>query len=530
LNTRSKTPQLPNDPVTPKDALSRPDADNWKLAMEEEYQTLLANGTWELSDVPPGRQPIQCKWVFKTKLGVTGEIDRYKARLVIKGYSQRMGEDYDETYAPVVRQSSLRYLFAFAAQHGLDIEQMDAVSAFLQGELDEEIYMEQPPLFKNPENPNKCLRLKKALYGLKQGSRVWNQKLDKAMKKFGLEQSKYDTCLYYKFQDKKILMVAVYVDDMLIFSNDTNLTQSMKQHLNQEFQMKDLGSVKHCLGIRINKTSKCITLDQEQYIESILSRFGFSNCKAVQTPMNPKEVLSKDDCPKSPEEVEEMTDIPYQEAIGCLMYLSQCTRPDITFAVNKLSRFSSNPGPKHWQGVKHVFRYLRGTSNHQLKYSKSDTVSDITGFVDADWGSEIEDRKSTTGFVFMSQGGAISWCSKKQPTVALSSCEAEYMGLSAAVQEALWWQGLKSQLGNPEPLEIMCDNQSAIALATNGGFNPRTKHIDIRHHFIHDTLNQGKIKLSYVPTEDQLADALTKSLDKIKNDKFKNQMGIRSSD
>ena len=518
-----------NDPCTVKDALSRPDANDWKLAMQEEYEALMANNTWELSDIPAGRKPIKCKWIFKTKRNHIGEIDRYKARLVIKGYSQRMGEDYDETYAPVVRHSSLRYLFAMAVQLDLKIEQMDAVTAFLQGELSEEIYMEQPQEFIDASNKGKCCRLKKALYGLKQSSRVWNMKLDASLQKLGLKQSEYDTCVYYKIDGKKVLIIAVYVDDLILMSNDDLSMSLIKKNLHNEFKMKELGQIKHCLGMRIIRSESKITIDQELYIKQVLEKFGMTNCKPVTTPMNASEKISKEDSPQSEEEKDYMKNVPYQEAIGSLMYLAQCTRPDIIYAVNKLSRYNTNPGPKHWSAVKHLMRYLCGTASNKLEYKKTNEESKVVGFVDSDWASESDDRKSTTGYMFVAQGAAVSWSSKKQSTIALSSCEAEYMALSNAVQEALWWYGIKSQFGYTEPLEIKCDNQSAIALAKNKGFNPRTKHIDIRHHFINETLNRGQIKVTYIPTTEQVADALTKPLDRIKIQKFRDAMGIKSS-
>ncbi|XP_040175581.1 secreted RxLR effector protein 161-like [Anopheles arabiensis] len=249
-------------------------------------------------------------------------------------------------------------------------------------------------------------------------------------------------------------------------------------------------------------------------------------CKPVAVPMNNSEKLTKEESPKSNNETAAMKDVPYQEAVGCLMYLAQSTRPDILYAVNMLSRFNKNPGQKHWNGVKHVMRYLRGTSNFKLVYKKN-VDSKIIGYCDADWGSDPDERKSTTGNIFMAQGGAISWMCKKQPTVALSTCEAEYMSVSAAVQEASWWRGLSAKLANAdEVIEIRCDNQSCIAIAKNGGYHPRTKHIDIRHHFIKDALSRGIVTLEYVSTEDQIADGLTKPLQRTKFEISRELMGI----
>lgn len=358
------------DPESLAEALSRLDGYKWKIAMNEEFQALQQNKTWTLSDLPPGRKAIKSKWVFKTKKDVAGAIDRYKARLVIKGYSQRKGVDYDATYSPVVRHSSLRYLFALAADQSFKIEQMDAVAAFLQGDLNEEVYMEQPENFVDKEEPRKVCRLNKALYGLKQSSRVWNQVLDSKLQSFGLFRSKHNPCIYIMRNENKILIIAVYVDDLLIFSNYDPWLLDVKTYLSQTFKMKDLGPAKHCLGMRICQTSDAITLDQQTYIEEILERFEMNNCKPAATPMNVSEKLTREDQPKTDKEKDQMQGVPYQEAIGSLMYLAQCTRPDIAYAVGHLSRYSSNPGPRHWNAVKHLFRYLKETVDYKLTYSK----------------------------------------------------------------------------------------------------------------------------------------------------------------
>lgn len=516
------------DPDTHQEALSRDDAALWKRAMCEEYDALMANDTWTLTELPNGRKPIKCKWVFKTKHDANGNVDRHKARLVVKGFSQREGVDYDETYSPVVRHSSLRYLFALSAKYGLSIEQMDATTAFLQGDLTEEIYMEQPPCFQKSDQPKRVCRLNKALYGLKQSSRVWNAKLDAALRRFGMTPSKYDPCLYYCIKGNRMIFVAIYVDDVIIFSNDNMLTNEIKMKLNNTFRMKDLGPASSCLGIRITRENGAVALDQEAYIESVLSRFNMQHAKAVSTPMNSSLKLTKEMAPQTADEVSKMKEIPYQEAVGSIMYLAQCTRPDVLFAVSQLSRFNVNPGPKHWEAVKHLLRYLRGTSKLKLRYTKHSS-SDLNGFSDANWASDLDDRKSTSGYIFMLQGGAVSWCCKRQPTVALSTCEAEYMALSAAVQEAMWWHGLMKQLGLNQVIEIYCDNQSTICIAKNGGYTPRTKHIDIRHHFIRDALDLNTVRLNYVSTDQQIADGLTKSLERIKLQRNRAAMGIDAS-
>lgn len=531
-NTRmdDDSQMCPDDPMTVEDALSRPDAAQWKLAMEVEHQALMENRTWELVDRPKDRKVIKCKWVYKTKRDLTGNVDRYKARLVIKGYEQRKGVDYSETYSPVVRHSSLRYLLALAAQRDMSVVQMDAVSAYLQGTLHEEIFMEQPAEYVDPQNPSKCCRLLKALYGLKQGGRVWNQELDTALREFGLRKSNYDPCVYFDKKDNRMLIVAVYVDDLLLFCDHEDDVNVIKKRLHERFKMKDLGPVEHILGMRVIREQYVFSIDQEHYIGTVLEKFGMSDCKPVDVPMNSSLTLTKEDCPDTIEEQREMSKIPYQEAIGCLMYISQCTRPDITFAVNKLSRFNANPGRKHWDAVKHLLRFLKGSKSFKLTYSQSISRVNyplVTGYVDADHGSETTDRKSVTGYAFIAGGGAISWNSKKQTTIAISSCEAEFVALSSICQEAKWWNGFVRELGDQVvPMELYCDNQSAIHISESDGFNPRSKHIDIKHKFVQESVAQHDVKVYHISTNDQTADVLTKPLSKIKFRQFQAQLGV----
>lgn len=376
-------------------------------------------------------------------------------------------------------------------------------------------------------DPTKVCRLKKALYGLKQSSRVWNQQLDAALREFGLERSKVDTCLYYKIEGNKMLFLTVYVDDFLVFTNDKKLKKALKKFLCSRFQMKDLGEAKHCLGLRIrrDRVKGELSLDQQSYVEAMLEKFQMANCHAVATPFEPSLRLDKSMCPNTKEEEEEMKNVPYKEAIGSLTYLSQVTRPDISYAVNAVSQYSSNPGRKHWEAVKRIFRYLRGTAGDRLRYTK-DGSPDIAGYTDADWGGDVDTRKSTTGYVFTMQGGAISWNVKRQPTVALSSCEAEFMAMSRTIQEALWWQSMLEQIFGKQEMDILCDNQSAICVAKNGSYNPRTKHVDIRYHFVHDSLYNGMIELKYVNTKQQAADGFTKPLAPPNLKAMKQQIGI----
>jgi hypothetical protein len=465
----------PTDPATLEDALQSPDAEKWKCAMEEEICAHTENKTWTLCDVPENKKAIKCKWVFKAKLKSDGKIERYKARLVVKGCSQKSGIDYEETYSPVVRYTSIRLLVALAAKYNLDIDQMDVTTAFLHPELKVEVYMELPEGHRL--NGETC-RLNKSIYGLKQASRAWNKKLDKQLKEFGFSQSSFDPCVYFKITNGKILIIAVYVDDLLLLSNDSKEKRKLKLNL-----MKGLGEAHYCLGIRIQRDRKngVITLDQQKYIEQVLARFNMSGCNGVCTPMDPNQDLFNDELlPATQKEQEEANSYPYQEAIGSIMYAAQGTRPDITFAVGALSRFNNSHGKAHWNAVKRILRYLRHTVNRKLTYRK-DSADELCGFSDSDWGGDKSDYKSTTGYVFLLSGAAVSWIAKKQPTVAKSTTEAEYMALSMAASEAIWIKGLYRELvvNAPATIRIYCDNKGAIDLARNPGYRPKTKHIAV---------------------------------------------------
>lgn len=450
---------------------------------------------------------------------------RYKARLVAKGCSQKYGIDYLETYSPVVRYTSIRYLISLAVKNDMKIDQMDAVSAFLQGDLGEEIYLEQPENFN--DGSGRVCKLKKAIYGLKQSGREWNKKLDEKLKSFGMKRSRVDPCIY--FNDDRSVVLAVYVDDMLIFWNDEAKRNKLKEKLSQCFQVNDLGKATDCVGIHITYEKDVICLDQSRYIEQILSKFNMENCKQVATPSDPNQKLSISMSPKSAKEIEEVQHIPYQEAVGSLLYLAQCTRPDIAYAVNDVSRFNANFGMPHWTAVKRIFRYIQGTKHLKLCFSKTE-MNSLIGYCDADWASDLDKRRSCTGYLFKLSGAAISWSSKRQPTVALSTTEAEYMALSAATNEVIWLKHLICELDQSQTdvvVPIFCDNQSAINLAKTDGYNSRTKHIDVRHHHIRDKIEKNIIDPNYISTELMTADLLTKAITGPKTKYCTKEMGLK---
>lgn len=503
--------QTADDPMSVEEAMRSNERDMWIQAMKSEIQSLEENQTWTSIEKPADANVIKTKWVFKKKKNPEGT--RFKARLVVKGFTQKKGIDYEETYSPVVRYTSIRYLMALASKYNLDIQQMDAVTAFLQGELSEDIFIERPQGISDGKD-GQVLKLNKAVYGLKQSSLVWNTKLDHALKKFGLTRSKVDPCIYFHRNGKNMTFIAIYVDDILLFTNEPTYSENLKSKLMNEFKMKFLGEAKQCLGIRISRSEGDIYLDQEEYISQMLIKFNMDKCNPVTTPTDVNVKLSKEMSPKTAEERKEMSEIPYQQAIGSLIFASQCTRPDICLAVNKLSKFNNCPGKDHWSAVKRIFRYLQGTKSAKLKFSKNGN-RDLIAYSDSDWAGDSDERRSVTGYVCTFQGGPVSWTTKHQPTIALSTTEAEYMALSATVQEIMWLRGLNSELHpdfNNTATTVYCDNQSAIHLASTSKYLARSKHIDVRHHFIREKKELNIVNFVGIGTDAMVADNLTKAV------------------
>lgn len=532
-----------------KPALSGTDAIEWKDAIRSEFRALLKNKTWEVVDRPRDRNVVTCRIVLRNKCKSDGSLERRKARLVARGFTQRPGVDFHETYAPVARLSSIRLLMALAVKNGLSIHQLDVSTAFLNGELEEEVFMEIPDLFeemlegiiaeeessKNTQiydeavkmlgsvcDGNKVLLLRKSLYGLRQAGRQWNLEFDKRLKELGLEPSSADPCVYFAKQGRDLMLVTVYVDDVLVASQNLQWMASMKRKLMSQFEMKDLGNIKYCLGIEFKQEKGRIEMSQKGYILSTLELFGMSDAKPAVTPSDPSTKLTK------PEEssTEEMRNYPYRELIGSLMYLSVATRPDIAHSVSALSQFCTDYGKEHWTAAKRVLRYLKGTMDFGLIFKEDN--DDLRGFVDSDWGACIIDRRSYTGYAFLLGGAAVSWESRKQRTVALSSTEAEYMALTEAAKEAIYLRRFLQEIGlfGNGPVLIYNDNQGSRDLAKNPTFHARTKHIDMRHHFIRNAIKDDLVKTDYVSTEDMVADILTKGLGGPKLRRFRLGLGL----
>lgn len=514
-------------------AMRSPEVDEWKKAINSEIESILKNNTWKLVERPKQEKVIGSRMVLRNKYAPDGTIARRKARLVAQGFAQRPGIQFNETFAPVCRMSSIRLLVSIAARLKMDIRQFDVKCAFLNGELEENIYMETPTCLRESletisveseendlsrkaaemlesTNGDKVCLLRKALYGLKQAGRSWNAKLDQVLREFGAKPTNSDHCFYVYGKGEKLTLIAVYVDDIIVASNNPTILKKLKNHLNSNFEIKDLGEINYCLGVEFTRSDRKICMNQRGYINELLSRFGMTEANTVGTPLDQNVRLTK----QKESQIDER--LPYRELVGALTYLAVTTRPDICFAVSYLGQFNHCYQKAHWSAAKRVLRYLKGTKNLGLVFD--DRQGTLIGYVDADWGNCPDDRKSYTGYTFTLGGGPISWDARKQRTVALSSTEAEYMAMTEAVKEAIYLQEFLGELGMKKSTKVFGDNNGALKLAKNPVFHARTKHIDIRHHFIRDALKQNELKLEHISTKEMVADIFTKGLPKPKHE------------
>ncbi|CAM8882652.1 unnamed protein product [Rhodiola kirilowii] len=413
---------IESDPKTFDEAMKSKNVSFWKEAINDEMDSIIGNNTWILVDLPPGHKPLGNKWIFRKKMKVDGTIDKFKARLVIQGFRQKYGMDYFDTYAPVARISTIRLLIALASIHKLLVHQMDVKTSFLNGDLEEEIYMKQPEGFVMPGQEHK-------------------------------------------------------------------------------FPMKDMGEAEDIIGIRIKRVEGGLALTQSHYIENVLKTFNYMDCYPLTTPYNSSTNLY-------PNKGKHKSQLEYAKVIGSLMYAMTCTRPDIAFVVSKLSRYTSNPSMQHWQAIHRVLRYLKGTMNLGLVYS--DFPSVIEGYSDASWISNEEDHSSTSGWVFLLGGGAISWASKKQTCITSSTMESEFVALAVASKEAEWLKNLIHEIPLWEkpisPISIHCDSAATLAKAYSHVYNGKSRHLGVRHSAVRELITHGVISVDFVRSQQNLAD------------------------
>ena len=499
-----------------KEALGDPE---WVLSMQKELEQFERNKVWHLVEKPIDRTIIGTKWVFRNKLDENGVILLNKSRLVVQGYNQIEGVDFEETFAPVARLESIRMILAFASHMDFKLYQMDVKSAFLNGFLEEEVYVKQPPGFEDFENPNHVFKLDKALYGLKQAPRAWYERLSKHLIANGFNKGKIDSTLFLKTKGKHLIVVQIYVDDIIFGSTNDELCKEFSDMMTSEFEMSMMGELKFFLGLQVKQMKEGIFICQNKFAKELLKKYGMNDAKAIGTPMATATKLDKDEQGKPVNETK------YRGMIGSLLYLT-ASRPDIMFAVCLCARFQACPKETHLKAVKHILRYVKGTTDFGLWYPKSSHF-DLIGFSDADFAGCTLDRKSTSGTCHFLGPCLTSWSSKKQNSVALSTAEAEYVAVGNCVAQVLWMKQTLEDFGLLyENVPILCDNTSAINIAKNPIQHSRTKHIEIRHHFIRDHVSRGSIELKFVGTKDQLADIFTKPLAEDQFCRIRRELGM----
>ncbi|GJU36003.1 putative ribonuclease H-like domain-containing protein [Tanacetum coccineum] len=480
--------------------------ESWVEAMQEELLQFKLQEVWVLCDLPEGKRVIGTKWVFRNKRDERGTIIKNKARLVAQGYRQEEGVDYDEVFAPVARIEAIRLFLAFASFMGFTVYQMDVKSAFLYGNITEEVYVKQPPGFEDPAHPNKVYRVVKALYGLHQAPRAWYERLSTFLLKHGYRRGAIDKTLFIKKDRRDIMLVQVYVDDIIFGSTKSSMVKDFEDLMQKEFKMSSMGELTFFLGLQVKQSNGGIFLSQDKYVKDILNKFDFRTIKPASTPIEAHKSLGKD------EEGEDVDVHLYRSMIGCLMYLT-ASRPDIMFAVCLCARFQVTPKVSHLHAVKRIFRYLKHQPKLGLWYPK-DSPFHLEAFSDSDYAGDNHDRRSTSGGCQYLGRRLVSWQCKKQTIVAISSTEAEYVAAASCCAQVLWMQNQLLDYGfNFMNTEIHIDNESTICIVRNPVLHSKTKHIQIRHHFIRDCYEQRLINVVKVHTDDNVADLLTKGFD-----------------
>jgi hypothetical protein len=511
------------------EAMRGPERELWLEAGAEQIARIQAKGTYELVEAPPDANIVGCVWVLRKKRDQNNRVVKRKARACAQGYTQEAGVDFHDTAAPTCRPSSQRFVLGLANKNDWEVHQVDFKDAYLNGVLDEEVYMRQPKGFEEPGREHFVWRLLKAIYGLKQAGRQWYKKLCELFDKLGFTRSSFDPAVFFYIDEPDIIcIVAVHVDDCTLVANTLPVMLRLKAELNAHYELVDLGEVRWLLGfeVRRDRARRILQISQAAYIDTILERFAMTDCRPVSTPMDPHAASQLVVGKTTDDERAFMRGRPYAKLIGSVMYAAIISRPDVSYAVSTLSQALADPTPAHWQAGRYLLRYLKSTRDLCLTFEGSD--GELKAYSDADWASQLH-RHSISGSVFLYGGAAISWSSRKQPIIALSSTEAEYIAASDALRELLWLRLLISELSTlgPGPTDLLCDNQSAISLAKNGLLSARTKHIDIRYHFIREKVDLGVAALTYCPTTEMAADILTKALSRAKLEYFRWMLGVR---
>ena len=495
-------------PKTYREAINTDEATAWTAAMEYELETINQYNTATLVDLPNGKKPLSTRWVFNKRAKPDSSL-QHKARLCVRGFEQKEGIDYKETFAPTMNMKSFRILCGLAAKYKMKIRQFDVRSAFLNGELEEEIYVTQPPGFEDKQYPNKVWKLNRALYGLRQSPRVWWKTLQDRLSDIKLVSTVGDDALFSGKLNNKRIFVGVWVDDMPVLVPDDETGDQVRDFLKEKFEIHDLGEAKKVLGMEVfrDRETGHVRLTQTEYIETLLKKFEMNDAKSAESPFPHNTKLnSKDgsdlDCATR-----------YRELVGSLIHTMNFTRPDISYAVSVLTRYMHSPRTTHWKAAKHVLRYLKGTKEIGIEFSG---IGEFHGTVDSDWGMCPDTSKSTSGFCFWFAGGPISWQSRRQKVVADSSTEAELRAAHYAVKECKWLRDVLSDLGelNAGPTIILEDNQGLLKITENTQALDRCRHVSRQANILRESIRHKIVKLQYVASKENPADIFTKAVHK----------------
>ncbi|KAI3524454.1 hypothetical protein L1887_03109 [Cichorium endivia] len=489
--------------------------------MTNEYKALKDNDTWEQVPRPTNHPVIRCMWLFRHKFKADGSLEHYKARLVVNGKSQTVGIDYYERFSPVVKPATIRTVLTLAVSRSWPIQQLDVKNAFLHGDLNETVFMHQPPGFIDSVYPNHVCRLKRSLYGLKQAPRAWYTRFSNFLLSHGFKSSRCDNSLFVYRHGDYTAYLLLYVDDIILTASDHTILRSITTQLSTEFSMTDLGDLHHFLGISVTRNNSGLFLQQSQFARDIIQRASMSTCKPVSTPVDTSAKLSATDGPLLPD------GSLYRSLAGALQYLT-FTRPDISYAVQQVCLFMHAPREAHYNFLKRILRYLQGTLNFGIQITPT-RLDSITAYSDADWAGCPDSRRSTSGYCVYFGDNILSWSSKRQHTVSRSSAEAEYRAVANTVAEVSWLRKLLLELHVPlrHATVVFCDNVSAVYLSDNPVQHQQTKHVEIDIHFVREKVRLEHIRVLHVPSESQYADIFTKGLPRHLFTDFRSSLRVR---
>ena len=513
-------------PNSYRDARNSGEWPQWQAAIRKE---LAQFDKYQVYDIVPRTADMKLvggRWVFVRKIdGETGKPSTYKARWVAKGYLQVYGRDYNELFSSVAHKDSIRVFLSLVNYFDLECDQVDITAAFLNGELEETVYMHPP---EGSDIPAGCaLRLRKSLYGLKQSPRAFNRRLDAWLRSQAFTPTPADPCIYIRVRGSDVLLLSLHVDDQLCAGNSRTHLDAFKAALHAQFECVDHGDVGYFLGFNVyrDRQQRKLWISLEHYFDALLDKFDMANCNPAKTPLPPgfAPVVATDD------DFAAARHLDYPQIVGSVLYAATITRPDLAHTASLLSRFISKWSLAHYAAAKHLLRYIRATSDLCLTFDAEAGKRLVLGFADADWGGCLDTRRSTTGYLFKVFGGVVSWKAKRQPTVALSTSEAEYMASADAARQAVWLRQLLTDLGLPlsGALPILNDNVGAIQLSKNPVHHDRSKHISLRHHFLREQAAAGSIELSHVSSDANLADVLTKPLAREPFERLRSQLGLQ---